>query len=196
MFARRFTWHTAGMVLAGIWCFTPAVAFAQSGETDVGELAGLGGPSFGLGTQGAVMGSAGIPISRYGVALFETTFMSIGQHTIRPFPAPSTVNQSYLYDFGVDFHIRIPVRERLAPYGIVGTGLLWNTVRQNTVDSSDVAIVKHYNQVNGVLHTGAGLRYYVGKNWGIRPEVRVIVSKQVYTQVLMGVFYVMPPGLP
>src|SRR5581483_6477378 len=98
--------------------------------------------------------------------------------------------------FGADVHIRIPIKEHWAPYAILGTGGLWNTVRQHTVDSNGFTILKAYDQFNGALHTGGGVRYYVGQNWGIRPEVKVIVSKQVYTLFTVGIFYVTPPDWP
>ena len=190
MFTRRLVYFAALCWLA------PAAAFAQSGETEVGEVSALGGGMFGAGSHPAVTGSAGTAISRYGMILLNVSFMPLGQHTIQNWPEPSTVNRSFLYDFGLDVHIRIPVKERWAPYGIAGAGLLWNTVRQNSVDSQGMAVMHHYSQVNGALHTGAGLRYYIGNNWGIRPEVKVIVSKQTYTQLLLGIFYVTPPNWP
>jgi hypothetical protein len=159
-------------------------------------VAVLGGGIFGIGAQPAVTGSAGTAISRYGMILLEASFMPFGQSTIQPWPDRSTVNRSYVYDVGVNFHVRIPVGERWAPYGIVGTGLLWDLVRQHTVNFRDVAVVNHYNQFNGAFHTGAGLRFYIRQSWGIRPEVKVIVSKKIYTQVTMGIFYVTPPNWP
>jgi len=186
----RFAWR-ATMIMA-----VAIAAHAQSGDPDPGELAVLGGGTFGAGTHGAVAGSAGLAISRYGMGMFNFTFMPIGNHTIQPWPDRSTVDRSFVYDFGVDFHIRIPIRHRWAPYAIVGGGLLWDTVRQNTVNFRDTPVVRHYDQFNGALHTGGGVRYYVGESWGIRPEVKVIVSKQIYTQVMMGFFYVTPAGWP
>ena len=182
-------------VLAGVLWVAPPGAFAQY-ETDVGEVAALGGGSVGSGAQPVVMGSAGVAFSRYGMAFFETSFMPLSHHTIQPWPARSTVARSYLLDFGVDFHVRIPVGERWAPYGIVGTGLLWDIIHQDTVDSQGLALGRRFYQFNGALHTGGGVRYYVRKWWGIRSEVRVTVSKQVYTQLLAGFFYVTPSTWP
>jgi hypothetical protein len=122
--------------------------------------------------------------------------MPLSSHTIQGWPERTTVSRSYLIDFGIDFHIRIPVKERFAPYAIAGTGLLWNMVRQETVDANRIPVVRHYNQFNAALHTGGGVRYYINENWGIRPELRVIVSKQVYTTFSMGVFYVLPSNWP
>jgi hypothetical protein len=195
MLIHKLISYTAVTVLAGVWWIAPPDAFAQS-ETDVGEVAALGGGSLGTGANPVVMGSAGIAFSRYGMALFDLSFMPLGQHTIQPWPARSTVTRSYLYDFGVDFHVRVPVGERWAPYGIVGTGLLWNIIHQDTVDSYGLALGKRFYQFNGALHTGGGVRYYVRKGWGIRSEVRVVVSKEVYTQLLAGIFYVTPSTWP
>jgi hypothetical protein len=187
---RRFAWRAA-VILA-----VATAVHAQSGEPDPGELAVLGGATLGAGTHAAVAGSAGLAFSRYGMGLFTFTFMPLGHNTIQPWPAPSTVDRSFVYDFGVDFHVRIPVKPRFAPYLIVGSGLLWDTVRQHTVDASGAPVVRHFDQFNAALHTGGGMRYYIGEKWGIRPEVKVIVSKQVYTQVMIGFFYVTPPDWP
>ncbi|MCX6630180.1 MAG: hypothetical protein NTW28_21390, partial [Candidatus Solibacter sp.] len=59
-----------------------------------------------------------------------------------------------------------------------------------------IAVVSHYSDFDFGFHTGAGLRYYVRENWGIRPELKVIVSKQTYTRLSVGIFYVLPAGWP
>ena len=168
----------------------PGLAFAQA-ESDEGEVAALGGVALGVGARPTVTASTGIGFSKHGMALVSVGFEPLGQHTIQSWPSSIYVDRSLLYDFGVDFHFRIPVGERWAPYGIAGVGLLWNTVRQSTAEG-----IRHFNQFNGALHTGGGVRFYVSKNWGIRPEVKVVVSKQVYTQILFGFFYVTPANWP
>jgi hypothetical protein len=122
--------------------------------------------------------------------------MPLGNRTIQSWPDRAFVNRSYLIDFGVDFHVRIPVGKHWAPYGIAGTGLLWNLVRADLVNAKGLTVVRHFDQFNGALHTGGGLRYYVNQNWGIRPEVKVIVSKHVYTMIAVGIFYVTPTNWP
>lgn len=201
MFPKRPVWSGVEILLVAAWALMPPGAQAQSGDSDQGEVSGragvvFGGGASGTGTHAMVAGAAGTAFSRYGIALLETSFMPLGQHTIQGWPAPSTVDRSYLLDFGVDFHIRVPINNRLAPYAIAGTGLLWNMVRQHAVDSNGATVVKHYDQFNGALHTGGGFRYYLGENWGIRPEVKVIVSKQVYTSVSFGIFYLVPTNWP
>ena len=193
---RSLVTKTAAILLAVVWAACMPTASAQSGETDVGELSGYGGGLFGVGTRFAAGGSAGIALSRYSMVLIDTSYMSLGRHTIQSWPAQSAVRRSNVLDFGVDFHIRIPVRDRWAPYAILGTGLLWNMVQADAADANGAPLVRGYDQFNAALHTGGGVRYYIGRNWGIRPEVKVIVSKQTYTMVTLGLFWVTPTEWP
>jgi hypothetical protein len=201
MFLKRPSSSVMGILLAAAWAFVTPGAFGQSADVDEGEVSarggvGFGGGASGIGTQAMGAGSTGLAFSRYGMALFETSFMPLGQHTIQGWPAGSTVDRSYLLDFGVDIHILFPTKTRVTPYAIAGTGLMWNMVRQTTVDASGAPLVKHYDQLNGALHTGGGLRYKLGEKWGIRSEVKVTVSKQVYTCLSFGVYYVLPANWP
>jgi hypothetical protein len=186
------------MILAVLWVLGNTNAFAQAGEEDVGEVAALGGVAFGgaSGTQPTVTGGAGLAFSRHGMVIVDTMFMPLGNRTIQNWPLRDTVNRSYLLDFGLDFHVRFPIGHRWAPYAIAGTGLLWNLIRQDTVTPHGVPLVRHFDQFNGALHTGGGLRYYITDNWGIRPEVKVIVSKHTYTSIAMGIFWVAPTNWP
>jgi hypothetical protein len=141
-------------------------------------------------------GSAGVSFSRWGMALIEASFAPLGKYTIQPWPAQSSVRRSFLYDFGLDFHVRIPVRERWEPYAILGSSVLWNQLSADGENRRGDAVINHYNQVNAAFNTGIGLRYFVGRSWGLRPEVKVVISKQIYTRVSMGIFYVTPPDWP
>lgn len=192
---------SVGVLLVTLLAFVPPNVHAQSEDTQAGEIGGqvgfgFGGSAHGIGTQPSVTGSTGVAFSKYGMVLVEAAFMPLGQDTIQGWPAPSTVRRSYLIDFGIDFHIRIPLRARWAPYMIAGTGLLWNMIRQETANAASGSTFRAYDQFNGALHTGGGLRYYIRDKWGIRPEVKVIVSKQVYTSVSVGIFYVVPADWP
>jgi len=190
-------WTFAGVLLA----FPPSWANAQAGGDDHGEVSAQGGVTFGggspgIGAQPTVTAASGAAFSRYGMVLIGATYMPLGNHTIQNWPSPDTINRSHLMDFGVDFHIRIPVRDKWEPYFIAGGGVLWNFLQAESVNSAGARVVKQYDQVNGAFHTGGGVRYYVGEQWGIRPEVKVIVSKQIYTSISMGVFYSLPAGWP
>jgi opacity protein-like surface antigen len=45
------------------------------------------------------------------------------------------------------------------------------------------------SKTNFEFSMGGGVRYYVADNWGIRPEVRVFISRRNFTRVSVGVFY-------
>ncbi len=186
------------LIASGCILVVPGI-FAQSAEIDPGELALRGGIAFGppgMGSRAFVGGSTGLAISRYGMGLLDVSYLPLGQHTIQGWPDRASVTGSYMLDFGLDLHVRIPVKERLAPYAIIGAGLLWNAVHQQTNGPAGSVVKRGYDQWNGALHTGGGLRYYMGEKWGIRPEIKVIVSKQVYTSMSVGIFYVVPSNWP
>lgn len=185
------------MLLATICACLPISLAAQPSETEGGEVSAFTGGIFGLGSHPTFGGSAGGVVSKYALALFEGSYTPLGQYTIQPWPARSTVARSHLTDFNISLHIRVPIKgSRWSPYGIAGVGLLWDALRQETVDPHGIAISYHWNQFNAGFHTGGGVRYYIGENWGIRPELKVIVSKQTYTRASIGIFYVVPSTWP
>jgi hypothetical protein len=187
----------AGALLVAIWLFSPIAGFAQLDETEGGEISAFSGGVLGIGSHPTFGGSAGGVISKYALALFEGSYTPLGNYTIQPWPARSTVGRSHLTDFNVSFHIRVPIKQsRWSPYGILGVGLLWDALRQDTVDPRGIAVSYHWNQFNAGFHTGGGVRYYIGENWGIRPELKVIVSKQTYTRASIGIFYCVPSNWP
>lgn len=170
--------------------------WGQSAETGVGEVAAFGGGTFGLGSHPAVGGSTGRAFSRYALGVIETAFSPLGSSSVRPAPAGGPIDTSRLYDFNLALHIRVPVRERWAPYAILGGGLLWNTFDQKASGPQGTASIRHYDNFDFGFHTGAGMRYYIRDNWGVRPEFRVIVSKQTFTRFSVGIFYILPDTWP
>jgi len=150
----------------------------------------------GIGSHPAVGGSAGLAFSRLAMLLLETSFSPLGNTSVRPAPPGAVLDASRLYDFNLGLHIRIPVRDRWAPYAILGGGALWNTFDQTVTGPGAGPVVSHHSNFDFGFHTGAGLRYYIRDNWGIRPEVKVVVSKQTYTRLSIGIFYVIPQSWP
>jgi hypothetical protein len=186
----------ARVLVAALCMLAPAVLYAQADETDVGEAAAFTGGAFGLGSHPIVGGSLGTTFWRYGMALIETSFSPLDSNTLRVLPGAPAAQTSHLYDLNLSVHIRIPVRRRWAPYAILGGGFLWDKYNLNLVGPQGVAAVSRYTNFNFGFHTGAGLRYYIRENWGIRPEVKVVVSTRPYTRVSMGIFYVLPVNWP
>jgi hypothetical protein len=139
-----------------------------------------------------VGGSTGLAFSRYAIGLIETAFTPMGEDTLRNRTAQSPQN-SRLFDFNASFHIRVPVRERWAPYAILGGGLLFNSFRGI---SGPEGLLVAVDDFNFGFHTGGGVRYYVRPDWGLRPEFKVIVSDRTYTRFTVGIFYNLPAGWP
>lgn len=187
---------SAAGIFLSVFAFASSKALAQGDGAPLGEVAGFAGVAFGADARPTPGGSAAAYLSRYAMLQFETSFIPLGQHTIQPWPARPEVSRSHLYSFAIDLHIRIPVRERWEPYVIVGTPLLWDTFLQSTVGPHGVPVVYHRNQLNGGFDTGGGVRYYIGRKWGIRPEFKVIASQSTYTRLSIGVFYVTSGEIP
>ena len=178
---------------AAVIALTPAAVYGQSGETDVGELAIHGGGTFGTGTHPAVAASTGIAFARRGMALLDVAYTPMGHDILWRRHDVQSPQNSQLFEFMFSSHIRFPVKARLAPYAIIGGGLLFNTFRGYTGPQGALVGIEDFKF--GV-QTGGGVRYYLGENWGIRPEFKVIVSSQTYTRMSIGVFYVVPPLWP
>jgi len=182
------------ILAAALSALAPAVLSAQAGETDVGEVAASGGGTFGLGgAHPFAGGSIGIALSRNGIVLLEAAYTPTGKDRLWPRPDIKSPNDGRLFDCNTSVHIRFPVGERWAPYGILGAGLLWDSF--NSLTGPQGAGIRVYD-FKGAFHTGAGVRYYVKESWGIRPEVKVIVSNRTYTRLSIGIFYIIPPSLP
>jgi hypothetical protein len=169
----------------------PTTVFGQSGEDDVGEVAVFGGGSFGNGSHPVVGGSTGTAFSRYGMALVEAAFMPMGTDTLRRQTNISGVQDSKLFDFNLSFHIRIPVRERWAPYGILGAGFIFQPFQAIVGSQGALVGIEDYKFA---FHTGAGVRYYIRQDWGIRPEFKVIIGPRTFTRFSVGFFYNLPPN--
>jgi hypothetical protein len=187
------------LILCLLVLTTPS--FAQSGDSDTGEVAAFGGGVFGIGTHAAVGASSGVAFSKYGIGLIEVAFSPLGDQTVRRRIGPRPEN-SKLFDFNFSVHIRIPVKQRFAPYAIVGGGLLFDKFKvvptvgppPETGEPPTVQPAFSVDEANFGFHTGGGARYYIREDWGIRPEFKVIVSNRTYTRFTVGIFYTLPAG--
>jgi hypothetical protein len=165
-------------------CISCSLVRAQSAESDIGELSVFGGGAFGIGTHPFAGGSTGIAFSRYALPLFDFSFSHFGQDTLRRQPGIAT-KDSNLYDFNVSAHIRYPITPKWAVYGIVGPSLLLNNYEVASTSGTNGT----RNDVNFGFHTGGGVRYHFNDTWGIRPELRVVISNQTYVTFSVGVFF-------
>ena len=170
---------------------SPTVVFAQPGETDVGEISGYTGVTFaGVGAHSTVGASSGLSLSRHWIGLVDVSYMPLGSTILPRYQEPVNVRNSRLYDFNLSAHIRVPVRERWEPYGIVGAGGLYSTFQFGSILSPGLAVTyKSRSTGSFAFETGGGVRYYVAQTWGIRTEWRCTVSTRTFNRFVAGVFY-------
>jgi opacity protein-like surface antigen len=176
------------LLLAGI-ALAPAVLLAQSsGPLETSELGAYGGASFGLGgTHPWVGGTAGVSPSKYFMAVLDSSFMPLGNRTLRTGLVGTSISR--LYDFNFGGQILIPIHRRFTPYGLLASGILFNTYNVVLTRPDGVAYVVGTSDVKFAFETGGGVRYFVTEGFGVRGEYRFTASTQNFSRVLFGVFY-------
>lgn len=165
-----------------------SVAWGQRGEADVGEASVSTGIAFGAtGTRAAVAGGMGISLDRYAVLLMECAFIPMGNNTYVIYPGVVT-RSSGLYSFDAAFQIRVPLRSRWEPYGIIGPVLIYNHYRRQGIQPDGMEYYFGASDVRGGALTGGGVRYYWRPDWGFKGEYRYTISSRNFSSILIGVF--------
>jgi opacity protein-like surface antigen len=83
------------------------------------------------------------------------------------------------------------VRDRWAPYIVLGAGLLHSTSERASATPAGNAVVKSSDN-SFAFHIGGGLRYHITNNWGLRPEWKYYASDRNFSKLAIGVFYQFP----
>jgi hypothetical protein len=85
---------------------------------------------------------------------------------------------SHAAEFGVNGHYVFPLRDhpKFTPYALVGLGVLHSGGARNS-DTTFGA------------NLGGGLRWQTGSNWGIRPELKMLVGDGVHGRFIVGLYY-------
>jgi len=154
---------------------------SQAENNATGELSAYTGILMGLGTRAAVGATTGYISQPYLITLFDFAYSPVGTETIRTI-APPGVNHSRLYDLSLGVHIQVPGRRRWTPYGILAASMVCTTY-------DDISTGKGRQSAFFGFQTGGGLRYFISDNWGVRSELKVIVSHRTFTRLGFGVFY-------
>jgi opacity protein-like surface antigen len=173
-------------IIAACFMFLCASLSGQSG-LDLGEVSAYGGAGFGpLGTHAWVGATTGVEFSRYALGLIDTSFLPLGSSTLVNRPL---VENSRLYDFNFAVHIQIPTKHRWVPYGLAASALLFNTYRVNYLQTDGIIYYHGQSDAKFGFETGGGVRYYIGRNWGVKGEDRYTFSTRNFNRILGGVFY-------
>lgn len=160
---------------------------AQQGEPDIGEASVFLGPALGgTGTKFAIAGSIGTVTDRYVIVMLESGYIPMGNRSL---VAHSTlVRESGLYDFNVTGHVRVPLRSRWEPYGILAPALLYNHYQRAGTLPNGSGYYFGAGDVKFGFETGAGTRFYWQKIWGFRGEYRYTITTRNFSSIMVGIF--------
>jgi opacity protein-like surface antigen len=179
--------RTTALVLASL-LFVTVASSAPNDSDDTGEFALLTGAAFGgLGTHPSVSGSAGVAITRFAMVLVDAGAIPVGNATLLP-TGPLIISGSTLFNFGVTLQARIPVN-RWEPYVLLEPALLVNSYLAGDPAGSAAIHYQGNRHSKFGLEGGAGTRYYVKRNWGVRAEFRYVSSAKNFSEIQAGVFY-------
>jgi hypothetical protein len=136
-----------------------------------------------------VGGTAGYAITKNLLFVFGTDYNHIGSSNITYGSGVSktTISAGYsLTDFTGGIHYQLPVRSsRFVPYLSAGLG----GVRQG-VSASSSGTSLGGSETDFTVNAGGGLRIYLSKGWGIRPEISVVrIPGQTYFRYGAGFFW-------
>jgi hypothetical protein len=167
--------RTLPIVVIGLFAMGSGL---QAAEPGIGEVSGFGGiVSIGGSTHGNFGGTLGANLGRFVHLFGEVNYMARGTETYTENhgTAPTTTTVSgQLINYGGGVQIRIPTgTARIEPYGLLAFG--YGQMKRDvdaisgtngaTYSSSDST----YNVYNAV---GLGARVFLGRKWGIKPELR------------------------
>jgi len=187
-FLRHQNLHALLRITVMAMALTGCALYGQERGENVGELSAMsGGTAGGLKTHPVITGSAGVSISRYLMLLGETSVIPLSNWTLIP-PAAVEVRGSNLFDFNIALQGRFPIK-RWEPYGVFGMAVLMNPYTAGILTPSGAVAYVGQRRSKFGLEWGAGCRYYVRENWGIRTEYRYTSSTRNFNRVTGGIFY-------
>jgi hypothetical protein len=146
------------------------------------EVAGIVGVAEGDATYGgAFTRSLTEKISLYG----EFSRINGGSASV-PTTAGTFSGKSSLQNFnaGIQYNFTGVMGPKFVPYVGVGLGMLRSSVKYTLAGQSTT-----YSDSAAAFNVGAGLRYYVGRNWGLRPELMYFARSGSYSRFTVGIFW-------
>jgi opacity protein-like surface antigen len=164
-------------------------AFGADLEKGQIEATGLVGIVTGIGTH-TVVGIGGGKAIRNNLSLNgEFSYIPLGSNSIDVLGAQSSYSaKSLTFDFGGQYQFKHI--GKFDPYAGIGVGWV------HTSSSSSVNVsVAGYNVSgassanNAFIKFGGGGRYYLGNNWGVKPELMVFAGSNTFARLSGGLFY-------
>jgi hypothetical protein len=174
--------------LSGV--FGGAAHFPDIGGALSSAVSGTGlSVSGGSGFKWLAGGTVGYAISKNLLIVFETNYNRISSPVFTYGSGSSAVqvNVSYsLFDYTGGVHYQLPVSSsRYVPYVSAGIGGV-----SQRVSASGGSATAGASETDFSLNGGGGVRVYIGKSWGVRPQIEVVhIPGVTYFRYSAGVFW-------
>jgi opacity protein-like surface antigen len=178
------------LLLIPVGLLAPFSAQAQY-EREPGELSGYSGVSANGGAHPFVGASAGLDYGQYALGLFDFAYTHLDNDTLRYLHGVN-VKGSQLYDVNYSVHFRYTINHRWEPYALTGPSVIWNHYSYGVSTPSGGTVYPTKDDVNFGWHAGGGVRYFVNDSWGVRPEVKVVITGRTYVVFSLGFFFKVP----
>lgn len=134
---------------------------ARGGGSATKGLAG-GGIAVGLGSRGALYFDAGyVPLESISLSGVESGIAY----------AVDGSSKLYTFEGGLNIHLG-PPDKRVVPYLTVGGGVGRGNYKV-TASGGGTDFSMSASETGGLAGGGLGARFYIGRNWGIKPEFKV-----------------------
>jgi len=157
-------------------------ALAWAAEGGRGEVAGFGGVvrlSDGGGSHAIAGGTVGVNAGRIIHLFGEFNYIPLGSESqtasYQGIPVQASASARML-NFGGGLQLRVPTGESKAePYFLTAFGYGRQSVQGSASANylgTPMSVSVDASQGNAYAGFGGGLRYFVGKRWGVRPEFR------------------------
>lgn len=158
--------------------FAPMHLAAQDEHLGKGtsEVTGFGGIADSQGTFGGAYGRA---ITDRIFVFGEGSYITGDSTNVAGFSASGSA-----MNFHGGVHYSFRNRSKLVPYGAAGLGI----TRMSASASGGGLSISGSNS-SLLFNFGGGARYYVGRNWGIRPELMVFAGDGSYVRAGAGLFF-------
>lgn len=156
----------------------PGEMVVQAGELRKGtsEVTGFAGIADGQGTFGGAFGRA---VTNRVFVYGDAGYIAGESASVAGFSASS---HAMNFHGGLQYSFR--TESRLVPYAAAGIG-----ITRVSASVSGIGLPVKGSNSSVMFAFGGGARYYIGRNWGIRPELMVFAGDGSYIRAGAGVFF-------
>jgi hypothetical protein len=170
-------------LLCGSALMPARAAEMGAGTTEISGVAGLatrlGGTKLGAG------GTVGKALTEKLFLVGDMSYIPLGDYDSGPFGVQSS-GRLFGINGGIQYHFA--GTETLSPFVTGGLGI-WRSSASASGSFGGVDFNQSAASTDLFLNFGGGVRYYVSKRWGVRPELIISTGNGTFLRLGMGVFY-------